>query len=65
MYSFGYAIIFVMQMMFSVNVVNMKVVANLLILLVLKFYDHRPNSLEVMLLASSLLDFAYALYRSK
>jgi hypothetical protein len=51
--------------MFSVNVVNMKVVANLLILLVLKFYDHRPNSLEVMLPASSLLDFAYALYRSK
>jgi fibronectin type 3 domain-containing protein len=65
MYSFGYAIIFVMQMMFSVNVVNMKVVSNLLILIVLKFDEHRPNSLEVMLPASSLLDFAYALYRSK
>ena len=52
-----------MIMIFSVNVVNTKVVANHLILLVLKFHDHRPDSLGVMLPAISLSDFAYALYR--
>ena len=54
---------FMNQMMFSEDVVNIKVVDNLLILLVLKFHDHRPDSLGVMLPASSLSDFAYALYR--
>jgi hypothetical protein len=62
MYSFGYAIIFMMQMMFSMNVVNTKVVANLHILLVLKFYDHRPDSFRFILPSSLLSDFAYALY---
>jgi hypothetical protein len=60
MYSFGYAIIFVMQMMFSGNVVNTKVVDNLLILLVLEFHDHRPDGLGVIDFTSSLSGFAYA-----
>jgi hypothetical protein len=61
MYSFSYAIIFAMQMIFSVNVVNTKVVGNLLIFRVLKFDNHRPDSFRVMLPASSLSGFAYAL----
>jgi hypothetical protein len=43
-----------MQMIFSMNMVNTKVVANFLIMLVLKFHDHGPDSFGVMLLASSL-----------
>jgi hypothetical protein len=61
MYSFGYVIIFMMQMMFSGNVVNTKVVYNLLILLVLEFHDHRPDGLGVIDFTNSLSGFAYAL----
>jgi hypothetical protein len=61
MYNFGYAIIFMMQIMFSMNVVNTKVVDNLLILIVLKFHDHWPNGLGVIDFRSLLLGFAYAL----
>ena len=39
---------FVNQMMFSVNMVNTKVVYNLLILLVLKFHDLSPVGLGVI-----------------
>jgi len=51
------------QMMFSMSVVNTKVVANFFILLVLKFDGHKPDSFGVMLPASSLLGFSYALCR--
>jgi hypothetical protein len=61
MYSFGYAIIFMMQMMFSRNVVNTKVVANFHVLLVLEFHDHRPDIFGVMLPVSS-LSYLHALY---
>jgi hypothetical protein len=61
MYSFGYAIIFMMQMMFSRNVVNIKVVANFYVLLVLEFHDHRPDIFGVMLPVSS-LSYLHALY---
>jgi hypothetical protein len=44
-------------MMFSVEVMNKKVVDNFLILLVLKFHDHIPDSLRVILPASSLSGF--------
>jgi hypothetical protein len=49
---------FVNQMMFTMDVVNMKVVDNYIILLVLKFYDFRPTSLGVMDSTSSLSGFA-------
>jgi Flp pilus assembly protein TadB len=65
MYSFGYASIFMMQMMFSMNVVTTKVVGTFLILLVLKFHDHRPDSLEIMKLPNALSWFACNLYSSK
>jgi Flp pilus assembly protein TadB len=58
MYSFGYASIFVMQMMFSMNMVTTKVVGTFLILLVLKFHDHRPDSLGTMKLPNALSWFA-------
>ena len=37
-----------MGMMFSGNFVNNNVVDNLLICLVLKFYDYRPNGVRVI-----------------
>jgi hypothetical protein len=61
MYSFGYAIIFMMQILFSRNVMNTKVVANFHVFLVLEFHDHRPDSFGVMLPAISLSDL-HALY---
>jgi hypothetical protein len=48
-------------MMFSVDILNTKVVANFFSLLVLKFHDLIPDSFGVMLAASSLSGFAYAL----
>ena len=57
--------IFVMQMMFSVDMSNTKVVDNILILLVLKFHDFRPDGLGVIDFRSSLLGFACPLNRSK
>jgi len=46
-----------MQVMFSVNVVNTKVLDNLLILLVLKFHDLKPDGLRVIDFRSLLLGF--------
>ena len=48
MYSFCGGDIFVMQMMFSVDVLNTKVVDNFLIFLVLKCHDFRPDGLGVI-----------------
>ena len=59
-----YAIIFVMQMIFSVNVVNTKAVANFLILLGLKFHDHRLAILGVMELKNDLSCLACNMYSS-
>jgi len=58
MYSCGQAINFVVIMMFSVNVVNRKVVGNFLILPVLKFHDSLPNGLGVIDFRTSLSGFA-------
>jgi hypothetical protein len=52
-------------MVFSVNVVNTKVVANFFILLVLKFHHYRPDGLGVVDFRSLLSGFAYALKRSE
>jgi hypothetical protein len=52
-------------MVFSVVMGNTKVVANLLILFVLKFHDTRPYGLRVMNFRSLLSDFTYALNRSE
>ena len=41
---------------FSIKLVNIKVVDNLLILLVLKFHGHRPNGLRVIAIRSLLSD---------
>ena len=65
MYSFCGGDIFVMQMIFSVNVVNIKVVDNFLILPVLKFHDFRPAGLGVIDFTSLLSTFACALNRSE
>ena len=65
MYSFCGGDIFMMQMMFSVNVVNTKVVNNFLILLVLKVYDFRPAGLGVIDFRSLLSGFACPLNRSE
>ena len=43
---------FMMIVTFPVKLVNNKVVDNLLILLVLKFYGHRPNGLRVIAIRS-------------
>jgi hypothetical protein len=52
-------------MVFSVNVVNTKVVDNFLILLVLKFHDPRPDGLGVIDFRSVLSGSVYALNRSE
>ena len=57
MYSFCDGDIFVMQMMFSVNMVNTKVVDNFLILLILKCHDFRPAGLGVIDFRSLLSGF--------
>ena len=44
-------------MMFAVVVVNTKVVYNLIILLVFKLHDHRPDNLGAIDFTISLLDF--------
>ena len=53
-----------MQMMFSVDMLNTKVVYNFLIFLVLKFDDFRPTGLGVIDFTSLLSAFACALNRS-
>jgi hypothetical protein len=65
MCSLGCASIFIMQMMFYVDEVNTKVVDNLLILLVLKFHNHRPDGLGVMGFTISMSGFACSLCRSE
>ena len=65
MYNFGYAIIFVMQMVFYVNGMNTKVVGKYLILVFLKFHDFRPDGLGVIDFTSLLSAFACALNRSE
>ena len=65
MYSFCGGDIFVMQMMFSVDMLNTKVVDNFLIFLVLKFHDFRPASLGFIDFKSLMSAFACALNRSE
>ena len=43
--------------MVAVAVVNTKVVANFIILLLFKFHDHRPDNLGAIEFVSSLSDF--------
>ena len=57
--------IFVIQMMLSIDMLNIKVVDNLLIFLVLKFHDFRPTGLGVIDFISLLSAFSYALFRSE
>ena len=57
--------IFIMQMMFYVNVVNTKIVDKFLILLVLKFHYFRIDGLGVIDFTSLLSAFACALKRSE
>ena len=56
---------FVNQMIFSEDVVNIKVVDNFLILLILKFDDFRPDGLGVIDFTNLLPTFACALNRSE
>jgi hypothetical protein len=65
MYSFCGSDIFMMQMMFSVNVMSTKVVDNFLILLVLRFYDFRHDGLGNIDFTSSLSGFSCPLNRSE
>ena len=63
MYSFYSGDIFVMQMMFYVDMLNTKVVDNFLIFVVLKFYDFRPDGLGVIYFRILLSGFAGLLNR--
>ena len=65
MYSFCGGDIFVMQMMFYVDMLNTKVVYNFLIFLVLNFNDFRPAGLGVIDFTSLLSAFACALNKSE
>ena len=65
MYSFCGGDIFMMQMMFSVDMLNTKVLDNFLILLFLKTQDFRPDGLGVIDFRSLLSGFACPLGRSK
>ena len=65
MYSFCGGDIFVMQMMFYVDMLNTKVVYIFLILLVVKFHDFRSTGLGVIDFTTFLSTFAYALIRSE
>ena len=65
MYSFCGGDILVMQIMFYVDMLNAKVVANFLILLVLKFHDFEPACLGGIDFTSLLSAFACALNRSE
>ena len=57
--------IFMMQMIFSVDMLNTKVVDNFLIILVIKCHDFRPASLGVIDFTSLLSGFACPLDRSE
>ena len=65
MYNFCGGDIFMVQMMFYVNMVNTKVVYKFLILIFLKFQDFRPNGLGVIDFTNLLSAFACALNRSE
>ena len=65
MYSFCGGDIFVLQMMFPINVVNTKVVGNFLILIILKIHDFRQDGLGVIDFTNILSAFACALNGSK
>ena len=55
-YSFGCGDNFMMIMVFSVKLVNKKVVDNLLIYIVLNFHSHRPYGLTIMAVRILLLE---------
>ena len=57
MYSFCGGDIFVMQMMFYVDMLDIKVVEIFVIFLVQKFHDFRPDGLGVIYFRSLLLGF--------
>ena len=65
MYSFCGGDIFMMQMMFSVDMLNTKVVYNFIILLFLNFHDFRPTGLGVIDFTSLMSVFACALNKSE
>ena len=65
MYSFCGGNIFMMQMMFSVDMLNTKVIYNVLIFLFLKIHDFRTTGLGVIDFRSLLLGFAGPLNRSE
>ena len=65
MYSFYGGDIFMMQMMFSVDMLNTKVVDYFLIFLFLKCHDFRPADLGVIDFTSLLSAFACPLNRSE
>ena len=52
-------------MIFSVKLINNKVVDNLLIYLVLNFHSHRPNGLRIMAVRSLLSEMTCSLDRSE
>ena len=54
-----------MQIMFSVDILNTKVVNNFLIFLFLRFHDFRPDNLGVIDFTSLLSGFACPLDRSE
>ena len=65
MYSFCGGDMFVMQMMFPVDILNTQVIDNFLIFLVLKFHDFRPDGLGVIDFRNLLSGFACPLGRSE
>ena len=65
MSSFCSGDIFVLQIMFSIDMLNTKVVDNFLIFLFLKFHDFRPAGLGVIDFTSLLSAFACPLNRSE
>ena len=65
MYIFCGGDILVIQMMFSIDMLNTKVVDNFLIFLVLKFYDFSPDGLGIIDFTCLLSAFTCALNRSE
>ena len=65
MYGFCGGDIFVMQMMFSIDMLNTKFVDNFCIMLFLKFHDFRPAGVGVIDFTSLLSSFACPLDRSE
>ena len=65
MYSFCGGDIFMIQMIFSIDMWNTKFVDNFSILLFLKFHDFRPAGVGVIDFTSLLSAFACPLVRSK